>query len=107
MCQPEIGYTTLHLFSNQHTPLNFFQFNIPTITLTLYCSSTMVGGEKQIDSNTSSTSSSASASAVSADWDITPPLQNVRVDTQYVGIIEEQKQQIKELKEELAEFNRV
>jgi hypothetical protein len=68
----------------------------------------MVGGhEKQIDSNTTSTSSSASASAVSADWDIAPPLQNVRVDTQYVGIIEEQKQQIKELQEELAEFNRV
>jgi cell division septum initiation protein DivIVA len=34
-------------------------------------------------------------------------LQNVRVDTQYVGIIEEQKQQIKELKEELAEFSHV
>ena len=68
----------------------------------------MVGGhEKQIDSNTTSTSSSASASVVSADWDIAPPLQNVRVDTQYVGIIEEQKQQIKELKEELAEFNHV
>ncbi len=29
------------------------------------------------------------------------------VDTQYVGIIEEQKQQIKQLQEELAEFNRV
>jgi hypothetical protein len=41
------------------------------------------------------------------DLDIAPPLQNVRVDTQHVGIIEEQKQQIKELKEELAEFNRV
>ncbi len=68
----------------------------------------MVGGhEKQIDSNRTSTSSSVSASAVSADWDSTPPLQNVRVDTQYVGIIEEQKQQIKELQEELAEFNRV
>ncbi len=66
----------------------------------------MVGGhEKQIDSNTISTSSSASASAVSADWDIAPPLQNVRVDTQYIGIIEEQQQQIKELQEELAEFN--
>ncbi len=65
----------------------------------------MVGGhEKQIDSNTTSTSSPASASAVSADWDIVPPLQNVRVDTHYVGIIEEQKQQIKELQEELAEF---
>ena len=50
----------------------------------------MVGGhEKEIDSNTTSTSSSASASAVSADWDIAPPLQNVRVDLQYVGIIEE------------------
>ncbi len=66
----------------------------------------MVGGhEKQIDSITTSTSSSAAASVVSADWDIVPPLQNVRVDTQYVGIIEEQKQQIKELQEELAEFN--
>jgi hypothetical protein len=66
----------------------------------------MVGGhEKQSDSNTTSTSSSASASAVSADWDIAPPLQNVRVDTQYLGIIEEQKQQIKQLQEELAEFN--
>ncbi len=31
-------------------------------------------------------------------------MQNGRVDTQYVGIIEEQKQ-IKELQEELAEFN--
>ena len=28
-----------------------------------------------------------------------------QIDTQYVGIIEEQKQQIKEIKEELAEFN--
>ncbi len=66
----------------------------------------MVGGYGiQIDSNTTSTPSSASASAVSADWDIAPPLRNVRVDTQYVGIIEEQKQQIKELQEELAEFN--
>ncbi len=68
----------------------------------------MVGGhEKQIDSNTTSTSSSAPASLVSADWDVAPPLQNVRVDTQYAGIIEEQKQQIKELQEELAEFNHV
>jgi hypothetical protein len=68
----------------------------------------MVGGhEKQTDSNTTSTSSSASASALSADWDIAPPLQNVRVDTQYVGIIKEHKQQIKQLQEELAEFNHV
>ncbi len=96
LCQPEIGYTTIH----------FFQINTPTITLILHCSSTMVGGhEKQIDSNTTSTSLSASASAVTANWDIAPPLQNVRVDTQYVGTIEEQKQQIKELQEELAEFN--
>jgi hypothetical protein len=66
----------------------------------------MVGGhEKQSDFNTTSTSSSASASAVSADWDLAPPLRNVRVDTQYVGIIEEQKQEIKKLQEELAEFN--
>jgi hypothetical protein len=40
------------------------------------------------------------------DWLIEPPLQNVRVDTQYVGIIEEQKQQIRPLQEKLAEFNR-
>jgi hypothetical protein len=50
--------------------------------------------EKQSDSNTTSTSSSALASAVSADWDVALPLQNVRVDTQYVRIIKEQKQQI-------------
>jgi hypothetical protein len=68
----------------------------------------MVGGhEKQSESNTTSTSSSASASAsaVSADWLIAPSLQNVRVDTQYVGINKEQKQQIRQLQEELAEFN--
>ncbi len=66
----------------------------------------MVGGhEKHIDSNTTSISSSASALAVSADLDVAPPLRNVRVDTQYVGIIEEQKQQVKQLQEELAEFN--
>jgi hypothetical protein len=68
----------------------------------------MVGGhEKQSESNTTSASSSAlaSASAVSADWLIAPSLQNVRVDTQYVGINEEQKQQIRQLQEELAEFN--
>jgi hypothetical protein len=83
LCQPVIGYTTLH----------FFKINTPTITLTLHCSSTMVGGhEQQSESNTTSTSSSASASAsaVSADWLIAPPLQNVSVDTQYFGIIEEQ-----------------
>ncbi len=85
-----------------------FQINTPTIILTLYCSSTMVGGhEKQTDSNTTSTSSSASASAVSADWDIAPPLRNGRVDTQHVGIIEEQKQQLKQLQDKVAEFNHV
>jgi hypothetical protein len=63
------------------------------------------GHEKQIDSNTTSTSSSASASAVSADWDIAPPLQNIRVDTLYVGIIEKQEQQMKQLQKELGEFN--
>jgi hypothetical protein len=48
----------------------------------------MVGGhKKQSDSNTTATSSSTSALAVSADWDIAPPLQKVRVDTQYVGMI--------------------
>jgi hypothetical protein len=68
----------------------------------------MVGGhKKQSDYNTTSTPSSALASAVSADWDIAPPLQNVRVDIQYVEINEEQKQQIKQLQEELAEFNHV
>jgi hypothetical protein len=61
--------------------------------------------KKQSYSNTTSKSSSASASAASVDWDIAPPLQNVRVGTQYVGIIEEQKQQINQLQEELAEFN--
>jgi hypothetical protein len=66
----------------------------------------MVGGhEEQSDSNTTATSSSASASAVSADWDIASPLRNVRVDTQYVGMIEEQKQQIQQLQDKLAEFN--
>ncbi len=97
LCQPEIGYTT-----------PFFHINTLTITLTLHCSSTIVGGhEKQSDFNTTSTYSSASASAVCADWDNAPPLWNVRVDTQYVGIIEGQKQQIKQLQEELPEFNRV
>jgi hypothetical protein len=68
----------------------------------------MVGGhEKQSESNTTSTSSSASAlaSAVSADWLIAPSLRNVRVDAQYDGINEEQKQWIRQLQEELAEFN--
>jgi hypothetical protein len=69
----------------------------------------MMGGhEKQSESNTTSTSSSASAlvsGAVSADWLIAPSLQNVRVDTQYVGINEGQKLQIRQLQEELAEFN--
>jgi hypothetical protein len=86
--------------------LIFCQIITLTITLTLHCSSTMVGGhEKQNDSNTAASSSSASASAVSADWECAPPLQNVCVDTQYIGVIEEQKQQIKHLQEELAEFN--
>jgi hypothetical protein len=68
----------------------------------------MVGGHaKQSESNTTSTSlsASASASAVSTDWLVAPPLQNVRVDTQYVGRNEEQKQQIRQFQEELAEFN--
>ncbi len=45
------------------------------------------------------------ASAVTADWLIAPSLQYVRVDTQYVGINEEQKQQIGQLQEEPADFN--
>jgi hypothetical protein len=68
----------------------------------------MVGGhEKQSESYTTSTSLSATvlASAVSADWLMAPSLQNVRVDTQYVGIYEEQKQQIRKLQEELALVN--
>jgi hypothetical protein len=53
----------------------------------------MVGGhEKQNSSNTTATSSSVLASAVSADWECAPPLQNISVDTQYIGVIEEQKQ---------------
>ncbi len=90
--------TQLFFFSNQHTHYHIY--------FALFINN---GGRTQKTnySNTTSTSSSASAlaSAVSAHWDIAPPLQNVRVDTQYVGIIEEQKQQIKELQEELAEFN--
>ena len=83
-------------FQNQHTHYQ----------IELHCSITMVGGhEKQSESNTTSTSSSASASAASADWDIAQSLQNVRVDTQYVGINEEQKQQISQLHEELALVN--
>ncbi len=101
-------HNSLKKNSNQHTPLHFFSNQHTHYHIDFACSSTMVGGhEKQVDSNTTSTSSSASASAASADWDIAQSLQNVRVDTQYVGIIEEQKQQIKELQEELAEFNRV
>ncbi len=91
-----------------HNSLFFFKINTPTIRLSLHCSTTMVGGhKKQSESNTTSTSlsASASASAVSADWLVAPPLQNVRVDTQYVGINEEQKQQIRQLQEELAEFH--
>ncbi len=70
----------------------------------------MVGGhEKQSELNTTSTSLSASASAlasaVSADWLVAPSMQNVRVDTQYVGINEEQTQQIRQLHEELASVN--
>jgi hypothetical protein len=68
----------------------------------------MVGGHaKQSESNTTSTSLSASAlaSAVTADWLVAPPLRNVRADIQYVGIIEEQKQQIRQLHEELALVN--
>ncbi len=96
--QPEIGYTTPHFF---------FKINTPTIRLSFHCSITMVGGHaKQSESNTTSSSlsasASASASAVSADWLVAPPLQN---DTQYVGINEEQKQQIRQLHEELALVN--
>ncbi len=68
----------------------------------------MVGGhEKQSESNTMATSSSASAlaSAVSADWLIAPSFRNVRVDTQYVGINEEQKQQISQLHKNMALVN--
>ncbi len=79
-----------------HNSSYVFQINAPTITLTLHCSLIMVGGyEKQSDSNTTSTSSSASAPAVSADWDITPPLQNVRVNTQYVGILRNKFNELK------------
>jgi hypothetical protein len=94
----KVGYTTPH----------FFKINTPIITFTLHCSITMVGGhERQSEYNTTFTpsSASASASAVSTDWLIAPYLQNVRVDTHYVGINEEQKQQIRQLQEELAEFN--
>jgi hypothetical protein len=68
----------------------------------------MVGGhEKQSEYNTTSASSpaSASVSAVSADWLIAPTMWNVRVDTKYVGMIEEQIQQIRQIQKELAGFN--
>ncbi len=66
---------------------SFFKINTLTnhIDFALFINN---GGRtwKTSDSNTISTSSSASASAsaVFADWDVAPPLQNVRVDTQYV-----------------------
>jgi hypothetical protein len=44
---------------------------------------------------------------VSADWECAPPLQNISVDTHYIGVIEEQKQKNKHLQEELAEFNSI
>jgi hypothetical protein len=52
--------------------------------------------KKQSESNTTSTSSSASASAsaVSPDWLIAPSLQNVRVDTQNVRIIEDKNKKL-------------
>ncbi len=40
---------------------------------------------KTNDSDTSATS------VVSVDWDFAPPLWNVGIDTQYIGVIEEQK----------------
>ncbi len=90
-----------------HNSSFYFKINTPTIRLSLHCSVTLVGGyEKQSESNTTSTSSSASAlaSAVCADWPIapSPSLQNVRVDTQCAGMNEEQKQQNRQLQEELA-----
>jgi hypothetical protein len=95
---------TLSTRDRLHISSFFSQINTPTITLLCFVHQQWL---KQCDSNTTATSSSASASAVSADWNIALPLQNVRVDTQYVGIIEEQKQQIQQLQEELAEFNHV
>jgi hypothetical protein len=66
----------------------------------------MVGGhEKQNDSNTIATSSSALASAMSVEWECAMPLQNVSVDTQYIGVIEAQNQKNKHLQEELTEYN--
>jgi hypothetical protein len=77
---------------------------IDTPTFTLHCSSPIVGGhEKQNNSNT--TAMSSSASGVSVDWDCALPLQSDSVHTQYIGVIEEQKQTIRRLQEEGAEFN--
>jgi hypothetical protein len=47
------------------------------------------------------------ASALFADWECASPSQNVSVDTQYIGVIEKQKQKVKNLQKELAEFNPV
>jgi hypothetical protein len=63
-----------------------------------------VGGhEKQNNSNTTATSLLSLTSAVSAEWDCAPPLRNLSVDTQYIGVIEAQNKKIKHLQEELAE----
>jgi hypothetical protein len=61
------------------------------------------GHETQNNSKTTATSSSASG--VSANWVCARPLKNVSVDTQYTGVIEEQKQKKTHIHEELAEFN--
>jgi hypothetical protein len=91
LCQQEIGYTTPHFFlQNQHThyQIEFALFNYN-------------GGRTRKKSEFNTTSTSLSA----ADWLIAPSLQNVRVDTQYVGINEKQKQQIRQLQEELVLVN--
>ncbi len=98
LCQPEIGYTTPHFSPKQHThyQIEFALFNYNGGTT---CKT------KWIQHNIYILSASTLASAVSADWLIAPSLQNVRVDTQYVGINEEQKHQIRQLHEELALVN--
>ncbi len=68
----------------------------------------MVGGhESQNDSNTTATSSLALASAVSVEWECVPPLWNVSIDTQCIGVIEAQNQKIKHLQAELGEYNHI
>ncbi len=98
LCQPEIGYTTPHFFQNQHThyQIDFALFNN---------NGKRTWKTKWIQHNIYIfISISIGISCVSRLAHHTTFAKNVRVDKQFVGINEEQKQQIRQLQEELAEF---